>query len=294
MDYFDLHCDTLTEIYDRKLPLVNDKTAVRASGQFFGKYIQNYAIWTDESRNDSRKRFIDIYKYAIIQFEKYGIKVVKSDNSINNAGNYAVLSAEGCGFAESADDVDMLYEMGFRIISLCWNGKTAFASGCCAEGGLTSKGRQFIERLNKYGIILDVSHLNKQSFYEAAEYADMIMATHSNCSSVNNNIRNLDDDMLKIIRDKNGVVGLCFYPKFLSQNVFEGLYANIEHMLNLNMENCIALGGDFDGGVMSPILDCTECVPVLYRYISKKTGSLKLTDRIFTQNAEKFLTNCIK
>lgn len=201
-----------------------------------------------------------------------------------------LLSVEGgSAFLDDSDRIYEFYNDGIRTLSLTWNSDNSLAGGAFGEGKLTENGRKAIEILKQLGMVLDISHLNEKSAVEAAEKAELLIASHSNSKSVFNHKRNLSDDLLKIIKDKNGLVGINFYPAFLGEgSVFENIYRHISHMLSLGLDKNIAIGSDFDGAEMDPELKNTDDILSLYDYLSARFGDKKLVDSIFFENAYRF------
>lgn len=296
LECIDLHCDTLTTALDKGLPLKNKETNFDFKfAEKCDRYVQNFAIWTKEKEQNKREYLENVYKFALEQFSQNKIDIITNQADFNAKGKgvSALLSVEGCDFAESIEDVDWLYEKGFRVMSLCWNGKNKLAAGCNAVGGLTYFGRDFINRMNKLKIPCDLSHLNEQSFFEVAECADKVLATHSNIREIKNHSRNLNKDMLNVIKDKKGVIGLCFYPMFLKGDIYMSLLENVYYLLTFGMEDCICLGSDFDGGEMDKKLSKTGDFLSLYNFFCEKIGSKSIVDKIFYRNAEKFIKEAL-
>ena len=84
-------------------------------------------------------------------------------------------------------------------------------------------------------------------------------------------------------------MGLCFYPEFLGGDVPQKIYENIFHLLELEMENSIALGSDFDGADMAEGLCDITKIPYLYAELREKGISERVLDKIFYKNAENYL-----
>ena len=196
------------------------------------------------------------------------------------------------GGAVLGDDIErlqILKQDEIKLLTLTWNGENALAGGLKSQKGLTKLGKKVIERMNSFKIGCDLSHLNRKSFYYAVEYAEFPLASHSNCFNLCDNIRNLDDEQIDLICEKNGVIGLCFYPEFLGKNVFEKIYENIFYLLDKGYENNISIGSDFDGGAMSPQLNSVQKVPVLYGFLKQRGLNEALLDKIFYINAYNFI-----
>ena len=254
MDYFDLHCDTPYECYFKKQDFLKNNLAVSGEkGAAFENWKQVFAVWI---RDDQEEPYT-LYKAILKDFKE------KLKDKPDNLTPY--FSVEGGAVIE--DYIDRLYELkkdGICALTLTWNGENRIAGGSKTDKGLTDFGKRVIKELNSLNMLCDLSHLNEKSFYSAVEIADFPIATHSNCKSAFDCPRNLSDNQLKIIAEKGGLIGLCFYSAFLGGDVFDKLYENIYHLLELGMENNIALGSDFDGADMAEGLCDITKIPFLY------------------------------
>ena len=279
MDFFDLHCDTAFELYKRNLSFDNDELSVnRNSAKVFGKWTQTFAVWIkDDAENPFR-----LYE-NIISDIKFKLKTAPENLT-------PLFAMEGGSVIEDKTDrLEVLKKDGIKLFALTWNGENRIAGGCKTEKGLTDFGVTVIKELNRLKIGCDLSHLNKKSFYSAMEYAEFPLATHSNCYGICPNRRNLTLEQIKLITQKNGIIGLTFYPEFLGENIYKKIYENIFLLCDKGFENNIAIGSDFDGGKMSESLDKTSKIPLLYGFLEKKGLSKPLLNKIFYENAHKFI-----
>ncbi|MEG1886716.1 MAG: membrane dipeptidase [Oscillospiraceae bacterium] len=304
IEYFDLHCDTLTEYYKKGYTMYDKNLAVQLNDfKSFERRGQVFAIWM----NDRQKNPFNIYKKIIdnarynfqannkeVVFCQNGKDLKKADADKKLA---AILSLEGGAVLEKLPErVFKLYDDGVRSLNLCWNFKSGLAGGVESRGRLTKYGKSTIKNMNKCGMALDLSHLNKKSFYPAIENADIVLASHSNAHKICNHERNLTERQLKLIKEKNGIIGICFFPEFLgSGNVMENIYKQITYMLELDLKDNISFGSDFDGAKMDERLKGVRNIQTLYEYLSTKNFDDNTINKIFYQNArnfyDKLLTN---
>ena len=279
MDYFDLHCDTPYECYFKKQDFFENNLAVSGEkGAVFENWKQVFALWIKDGQDSP----FTLYK-AILKDFKEKLRD-KPDNLI------PYFSVEGGAVIE--EDIDRLYKLkedGICALTLTWNGENRIAGGSKTDKGLTDFGKRVISEMNSLNMLCDLTHLNEKSFYSAVELADYPIATHSNCKLVFDCPRNLGDNQLRLIAQKGGIVGLCFYPEFLGGDVFDKLYENIYHLLELGMENSIALGSDFDGADMAERLCDITKIPFLYEKLKEKGINKAVLDKIFYKNAENHL-----
>ena len=115
---------------------------------------------------------------------------------------------EGADGIVAPDQVAEWWNEGLRVVSLCHYGVSSYAHGTQAPGGLTARGRPMLEALEEAGVILDVSHLAEQAFWEALEvFTGPVLATHNCCRSLCDHDRQLDDKQIKALAQRGGVIG---------------------------------------------------------------------------------------
>ena len=183
---------------------------------------------------------------------------------IKNAGDFlrwerekgigVMLGLEGAEpLEENLDNLEKLYARGIRILSLTWNHPNAFASGSSSQNdyGLTPLGKEAIRLAEKLGVLLDLSHLAPTSFREAIFFSRQpAFVSHANIYDLCPHPRNLTAEQIKAVVEKEGVIGLTFYPDFISKKERPGCAEWLSHLRYLLQEagvDYIALGGDFDG-----------------------------------------------
>ncbi len=287
MDYFDLHCDTPSVCFREDASFLENDLAVSGrQGDCFARWTQVFAIWISEDQPDPFAH----YRRVLGDFKMKFSKPFCTAASEVEAPRSGILAVEGGALLEGdLSRLDQLYCDGVRSLTLTWNGQNEIASGCQASGGLTEFGKRVVARLNRLGIATDLSHLNPESFWDALERADWPIATHSCLQAYFEHPRNLTDEALKAIAKKGGIIGLCFYPAFFGgRAVHEALFAQIVHMLELGLGDAIALGSDFDGAEMDPMLCKVGQVPALYADLCEHGIEETILQGIFYENAARF------
>ena len=133
----------------------------------------------------------------------------------------ALMGLEG-GYAidERIENVERYYRMGVRYMSPAWSVSTSWAGSSNDDvgqtRGLNEFGKKVIREMNRVGMIVDVSHVSDQTFWDIVNTSTKpIIATHSGCRALANVRRNLDDEMIRAIGKKGGVACVLFYPEFL-------------------------------------------------------------------------------
>ena len=301
MKYFDLHCDTIGECSNNKLSLRQNNLHIDLQrAESIDQYTQVFAIWIpDELRGEEAVAYFDKTADYFYKEIKDNSDIISLYSSNEKTPVKAILSVEGgsaCGGTISG--LHHLYESGVRLITLTWNAVNEIGSGAFSDGGLTNFGKDFIKEAEKLSIILDVSHLNRQSFFEFAEIAQKpFVASHSNADIVNNDFgkkRNLNKEQISIIKEKNGLIGLNFCRDFIEDENAEGVKAlcrQIEYMLSLGCEDNISFGSDFDGCVIHSDLCAIEKIPLLYDNLKSRGFDENILNKLFYENAKKFFEN---
>lgn len=279
MNFFDLHCDTAYELYKNRLPFKNNLLSVTSEGsKNFDNWFQTFAVWIADNTPEP---FL-LYRNILCDIKE---KLKTAPENL-----HPIFSVEGGAvLEEDLDRLEILKEDSIKMLTLTWNGENRIAGGSKSQKNLTDFGKKVVTRLNELKMACDLSHLNNKSFYRAIELTEFPIATHSNCYEICKHPRNLTLEQIKLIAERNGVVGLTFYPPFLGENVFEGIYKNIVLLLENSLESHISIGSDFDGGQMDKTLDNISKIPHLYAFLEEKGIKKAVLDRVFFENAYNFI-----
>ena len=174
----------------------------------------------------------------------------------NNGKMSAILTLEGtAGIGYDPEMLQDLSAIGFRVVSLGWNEKNPLTGSHVTGGGLTDQGREFVREAQRLGILVDVSHISDEGFYDIMDITNApIIATHSNSRAVWDNSRNLTDDMFRQIVKTGGVAGFNQCDEFTGEKPnLDTVCDHILHFLELDPSGkSIALGGDLDGITYMP------------------------------------------
>ncbi len=148
--------------------------------------------------------------------------------TIHESGRLVALLGMENGYplGESVNDVPKWAERGLRYVGLTHFGHNQFGGSSNPlpnlgdsdeDPGLTELGRELIAALNDHGILVDVSHVGRRSMLEAVELSRLpVIASHSSAMGVHENLRNLDDEQLKAIRDNNGVAQMVAFRSYVA------------------------------------------------------------------------------
>ncbi len=151
------------------------------------------------------------------------------------------------------------YERGVRIVGPAWKG-TRYTGGTGEPGPLTKLGRELLEVMNSFHAVLDLSHMAEEAFLEAVDlYDGVLIASHSNPRKFRNTDRHLSDMMIRRLAERDGVMGIVLYNRFLSDNWSPGdrksdvnlsvVLDAIDHVCQVTGSVAhVGIGSDFDGG----------------------------------------------
>ena len=286
-----------------------------------GNYLmQNFAMFID------LKRYKNPYKTLLDMIECYDkeiednkdklAKVFKYEDIAENEANGKISSLltleEGGALEGSLENLQHIYKRGIRMITLNWNypngvgypnmkinvdkdgkiiGKPDFTKAE-KNNGLTPWGFELLEAMEYLGIIPDVSHLSDAGFYDVLKHSKKpFVASHSNARSICNHVRNMDDEMIKLLANKGGVMGINFCAAFISPatdgRVFGTISDTIEHIKyirNIAGIDCIGLGSDYDG--IPGNIEMKDCsyMPRLAHELLRNKFTYDEVEKIFSKN----------
>ncbi len=320
MKLFDLHCDTAGECLKQKIPLHSNNFHIDlCKGKNLDKWTQIFAIWIpDELRGEQAlEYFRSVYDNFIaeIRLNSDKIKLCQALSDLEAGDNgqicTALIACEGASPFAFDGGIELAKSYSVKVITLTWNAENELGFGCQSgnEEGLKPLGKQLLSDMARHGIVADVSHLNRRGFYDAIESDAAVIASHSNCVSVLEEIRAesedkffscrrcLDDEQVKILAQRGGLIGINFCNSFLGDkgdDGFEAAYRHICRMLELGAENSIAIGSDYDGCEINPELCGIDKMPSFEAFLLGKGLGKDVTDKIFFKNSYNFFKNILQ
>ena len=198
-----------------------------------GVDVQVFAVWSDDKKWQK-----DAFKHAndqidalekVIKKNKDKIAIAKSVDDIYKLQKQgkiaAVIGIEGGNMIEeSVPNLVKLHKRGAKYLTLTWNYNLSWATAASVEDdkpasvqkGLSEKGKKIIRKMNQLGMMVDLSHASKKTFYDVLEVSSKpVLVSHSNAAALTPHSRNLDDAQLEALKKNRGVVGVNFYSGFL-------------------------------------------------------------------------------
>ena len=310
---FDLHCDTALELLShqkegtdtlrRNHLHIDLERAKKLAGycQCFACFTTPYMTeWKTGTPEDMFEKEIDILRSELEKNRDWILQAYTAEDVEKNYKNgmmSAILTIEGpAGFGFDPELLQDLYLAGFRITTLGWNEDNPLTGSHITGGGLTDLGREYVREAQRLGMIVDVSHISDQGFWDIMEITQApVVATHSNSRTICNVSRNITDDMFQAICQTGGVVGFNQYASFIGQD--PDLHAACAHFLHfMQMDpdaRHIALGGDLDGCSQLPTgFDGVQDYPKLAQVLLAHGLEEQQLRNIFWDNALGVMRKC--
>lgn len=214
-----------------------------------GVDVQVFAVWSDDKKwTDNAFRHaneqIDSLE-AVVERNSRHIEIAKSYADIERIQSLgkiaAVIGIEGGNMIEeSTVNLEELYNRGARYLTLTWNYNLPWVTAAAIEDskptkeqkGLSKEGKSIIRKMNELGMMVDLSHASKKTFYDVMKVSRKpVLVSHSNAAALTPHSRNLDDRQLKALKKNGGVIGVNFYSGFIDStydNRLKALYTEQE------------------------------------------------------------------
>lgn len=230
---FDAHGDILTDI-EQKSRFGKDvfkeyHLPKYLEANVIGSIFVNY---TDPYSGAQAYNFENINKVALPYFDKVEyVNIVEHNLDFKLGKLNVVLGIEGAKPLKDLEAVKRMYDLGYRHLGLTWNERNQFACGVKGIGGLTELGEETVKWCNQNGMIIDYAHLNFQSFQDVANVSTKpILFSHGNVKKMCDHERNLDNFQLSLIKESDGVIGICAIKSFLTKNEVATIDDLIDHI----------------------------------------------------------------
>lgn len=316
MPIIDLHCDTIMKLYENpNSNLLENHFQIdlkRLQQKDF--LLQTFAIFLDKQQYPQRKKTaLHMYQRFIKELEKNAatIGLIKTQADYNeNKGNKqisALLTLEEGGILEGKiENLEEFYQLGVRLITLTWNYPNEIGTPNILywdkekhileenQTSLTKFGFECIQRMSELHMIIDLSHASDQVAKDILDSsAQGIVASHSNARKLTPHPRNLSDELIQKIADKNGLIGINFFDQFLKlkqpTNLPAAISEHLWYMYQLVGEDSLCFGSDFDGIPVHADLNDVNSFPKIIQALKQKGFTSRQIEKISYLNAENFI-----
>lgn len=313
MKIADMHCDTINRLFfnmkdGRKVSLKTNDKSVDLDKMIKGDYLlQFFACFINTSKSDNPvsdvEGMIDLFHREINNNSEI-IGVVRSyedieNNILKNRMSALLTIEEGAVLGGSIEKLYQYYNKDVRLITLTWNFENELGYPNGSDGGLKKTGFDIVKEMEKMHMIVDVSHLSDKGFMDVANtIKGPFAASHSNARAISSHRRNLTDNMIKILADHGGIMGINYFYKFLNDDDagisrIDDMINHIKHIKKIGGIDVIGLGSDFDGidGKLE-MEDCSQ-VPILLERLNAAGFSYDEIDKIAGKNVLRFLKDVL-
>lgn len=216
-----------------------------------GLDLQFFSVWTDKMPRNKEGFFQD----ALQEIDSLHRIILRNPDRMTTGDSFreikrrahkdklvSLIGVEGGHMIENdLAKLDSLYTLGMKYLTLTWNNSTDWASSAMDETlhperlkqkGLTPFGKQVVERLNELGVMVDLSHVGEQTFYDAIAVSKKpVILSHSSVWSICPVFRNVKDDQIRAVANNGGVICINFYSGFISRE-----YDQVQKTLLLEKE----------------------------------------------------------
>lgn len=312
MNFIDLHCDTIDLLLRRSdsSSLSKNNLSVDIEKMKKGNSLaQFFALYINQEETK------DPLDTCLKMLDKFYLELDKNKDSISLSTSYkdimknkqkgkisAFLTIEGGeAIRGSFYNLRNFHRLGVRLITLTWNFPNEIGFPNCKNEyvyrGLTAFGQELVHEMNKLPMIIDVSHLSDKGFYDVARLSKKpFIASHSNSRTITNHPRNLTDEMIKILSEKGGIMGINFEKSFLGENIpakVSDMINHINHIKNVGGIDVISIGSDFDGiDLPSEITNIGEMDKLAYA-LKKNNFTEEEIEKIFYKNALRLIKDTL-
>jgi membrane dipeptidase len=254
---FDAHGDILTDLYEKNIKGEKDT--------FRNKHYPNYKAagishsifvnWTDPYQGN-QEGFNQTFELAIEELKTCSdivkichtykdIELAKQENKLG-----VILGIESIKFLAKPEDIIALYQKGVRHVGLTWNEENEYATGLDKNtSGLKEQGEKLLKIMQELGMIIDLAHANPQTFNDVmAITKGPIIVSHGNAKALCDHRRNYTDEQLLMLKKRNGVIGVCAVPYFISSEIenqtVDFLAKHIDYIVKLIGIDHVGIGLD--------------------------------------------------
>lgn len=263
MFVLDSHCDTPSQILRlRNLAIDNDHSHVDfpklrrggVDGAFFALYVP--ASLDDMQAWEYAWKLMDAVRRTVSDNSDRVAFARSPEEALKNCseGRFSVFVGleNGSPVGDSLEKLEDFHEAGVRYVTLCHSADNRICDSCASKspawGGLSPFGRTVVRKMNDIGMMIDVSHISDDSFWDVLKYSrEPVVATHSCCRALADHPRNMTDDMIKALASNGGVIQINFYPLFIDSGFAGSVTAS------MLLDECDRMEADFIASPEDPV-----------------------------------------
>lgn len=271
-----------------------------------------FALWVDprqfkgEMATQRVDQLVGLFREQVQQYPDV-LEACDSTDEVRRAiasGKIAALLGIEGGVAinNKLANIERFRRMGVRYMTLTWRGNLDWAGSSQtlnnpyrrgqvmqiaenpSKGGLTEFGHKVVAEMNRVGMVVDLSHVSDQTFFDAIKATKKpVMVSHSNARALSDHKRNVSDAMLRALKENGGVIGLALWYELLEPSgkgskdagakkvTVETVLDQIDHVVKLAGIEHVGLGSDFEGmSDLPPDLQTAAELPKIFEGMRKR------------------------
>ncbi len=195
------------------------------NGSFFAIYTSN-ALSPDRATSRALELVAKVYDIVEQNPDKAALTTTPAQarrNARNGLISVFMGMENGAPIQKDLSLLRMFNRMGITYMTLTHARSNEICDSCTSPeprwGGLSPFGRDVVAEMNRLGMLIDVSHISDDSFWDVLKYSKApVVATHSCCRALSDHPRNMTDEMIVALAEKGGVIQINFYPSFLDKS----------------------------------------------------------------------------
>ena len=233
----DSHCDSPLRLYDGiDMGKKNEQghfdfIRMKEGGlnaAFFAIYTPN-TLEPDAATRRAMQMVARTYDAVEANSDKVAVALTADDareNFENGIASIFLGMENGDPIQKDLSLLRLFYDMGIRYMTLTHARNNEICDSCAPKDkrwkGLSAFGVEVVKEMNRLGMLIDVSHISDEAFWDVIKLTDSpVVATHSCCRAIANHPRNLTDEMIVAVAKTGGVIQINFYPPFLNSTYAE-------------------------------------------------------------------------
>lgn len=242
------------------------------------------------------KEHIDLY-HRLVDESNGKVRFILNKKDIDAVPDTSLnflLAIEGAdSIDEDLKNLEYFAERGVRSIGFTWNYTNNLAGGCMENGGLSPLGKRAIKKMEELGIVLDLAHINENSFWDCIEVSTKpVIISHTGCRFCFETTRNTSDEQKRAVKETGGTIGIFGVPKYLGEPTMEKVIEHIEHSVEVAGIDHVSLGTDFGSMTaikLIPNFEQVTDIPNLITQLEKRGWSNSDLEKLCYKNIERVL-----
>jgi len=208
-----------------------------------------------------KNSFNEVFNHLLVYYKlvkEYRVfKIIEKKRELENIFDQRrriglVIGLEGSYPIREPDELEIFYRLGVRVLGLTWNVDNQYAASCMTtkDYGLTSLGVKLVEKALDLGMVLDLAHSSPKTMKDVLSIVDKpVIVSHTSFKKFNNSPRNIDDEILDMVKRNRGVVGIFFVTDFLEgeQTSIDTVVKHILYVRENYGIDVLAIGSDYFG-----------------------------------------------